>query len=511
MKSLLRNTSETILVICYTNHALDQFLEDIRNVGVSDDDMLRLGSKSTAATKHLSLFEQSQSYRRKAQSWDLLHTYEARVDNICPSIERKAATFRRLKISRKDILEFLQFSETDSDFYPALCPPEDDNGGMITIGKGGKAIGPSYLIDRWVDGLDAGIFKKSIGNEHREIWKMSKTARIESFRRWTRDFYLEQATMLQDSIQDYQNAFEKLNAVRDEKFADVVKRKRIIGCTTSAAAKYRGLLTNANPGLVLVEEAGEILETHILTSLCANTKHLVLIGDHQQLRPKVNNFDLTIEKGEGYDLNMSLFERLVVTGYPHTSLIKQHRMRPEISVLVRRLMYPDLEDDAKTSDRPNIRGLQSNIIFVNHEHPEVDFNSVSDRRDEGSKNSRQNVFEAEMVLRTVRYLAQQGYGSDKQVVLTPYLGQLRLLHQHLSDEHDPVLNDLDSFDLVRAGLIHSANTDAGKSKLRISTIGMIVFVQPLISSFKFQERNVGSFGALLIEYECSRQLPRRGK
>ncbi len=56
----------------------------------------------------------------------------------------------------------------------------------------------------------------------------------------------------------------------------------------------------------------------------------------------MNDYKLTVEKGEGYDLNRSLFERLVLKGYPHHTLKAQHRMRPEISRLVRELTYPDL-------------------------------------------------------------------------------------------------------------------------------------------------------------------------
>ena len=58
-----------------------------------------------------------------------------------------------------------------------------------------------------------------------------------------------------------------------------------------------------------------------------------------------------------------------------------------------------------------------------------------------------------MVWKIVRYLAQQGYGTDNLVVLTPYLGQLRELKIALQKDMDPILNDLDSFDLVRAGLM----------------------------------------------------------
>jgi superfamily I DNA and/or RNA helicase len=38
----------------------------------------------------------------------------------------------------------------------------------------------------------------------------------------------------------------------------------------------------------MVEEAAEILEAHVITALSQRTKHVILIGDHKQLRPKVH-------------------------------------------------------------------------------------------------------------------------------------------------------------------------------------------------------------------------------
>jgi hypothetical protein len=76
-----------------------------------------------------------------------------------------------------------------------------------------------------------------------------------------------------------------------------------------------------------------------------------------------------------------------------------------------------------------------------------------------------------MVLRIVRYLAQNGYGTEKLVILTPYLGQLYKLQDVLKSENDPVLNDLDSFDLVKAGLMTAAAAKVAKASLRLATIG----------------------------------------
>jgi superfamily I DNA and/or RNA helicase len=189
----------------------------------------------------------------------------------------------------------------------------------------------------------------------------------------------------------------------------------------------------------------------------------------RQLRPKVNHYDLTVEKGEGFDLNRSLFERLVLQGYPHQTLVSQHRMRPEISSLIRHLTYPDLTDAPRTSGRPNLRGVTDNIVFIDHIHPEDD-RQLEDRRDMGSKMSKQNTFEIWMVLKIVRYLVQQGYKTEELVVLTPYLGQLQKLREALKQETDPVLNDLDMNDLIRAGAA-TATSAKHRTPLRLATIG----------------------------------------
>ena len=42
----------------------------------------------------------------------------------------------------------------------------------------------------------------------------------------------------------------------------------------------------------MVEEAGQVLEAHVLGSLVPSVEHLILIGDPLQLRPNLNNFGM---------------------------------------------------------------------------------------------------------------------------------------------------------------------------------------------------------------------------
>ena len=57
--------------------------------------------------------------------------------------------------------------------------------------------------------------------------------------------------------------------------------------TTTGAAIYQELLNKLRAPVVFVEEAAEVLESNLLATLTPHVKHLVLIGDHKQLKPKV--------------------------------------------------------------------------------------------------------------------------------------------------------------------------------------------------------------------------------
>jgi len=114
--------------------------------------------------------------------------------------------------------------------------------------------------------------------------------------------------------------------------------------------------------------------------------------------------------------------------------------------------------------------VESNIVFIDHQHLEDEVAQAKELRDGGSKSSRRNLYEANMVWKIVRYLGQQGYGTENIVVLTPYLGQLRELREVLKNDTDPVLNDLDSYDLVRAGLMTESAARLTRKPIRMATI-----------------------------------------
>ncbi|KAK2464129.1 hypothetical protein APHAL10511_003877, partial [Amanita phalloides] len=470
-KTIHDKTNQNILVVCYTNHALDQFLEDLMGIGIPQESIVRLGGigKATSETAPLALQNQLSTHRFTTTDRYILDNLKSEIVSKQASLEIAFDSYRSGSTSLSDILDWLEFE--DETFFDAFQVPMSTDG-MVEVDRKGKPLSSTYFLECWSKGWNLPVrFVATKMEQSPEVWSMDVNKRRAVLAQW-------EEAILKEKLVNFYSAAKQHNELvhqRDKKFVEkdvhTIQSKRIIGCTTTAAAKFTELLQLVTPEVLLVEEAGEILESHILTALGRDKNQLILIGDHKQLRPKVNSYVLTVEKGEGFDLNMSLFERLALRGYPHTTLSQQHRMRPEISALVRHLTYPDLVDAPRTSGRPDIRGVRDNFIFINHNKPEDEMNELSDRA-EGAKSSKQNMHEVQMVLKIVRYLSQQGYGTDKMVVLTPYLGQLQKLNSELkaSKETDPVLNDLDAHELARVGLLAPSDEDTRKPQLRLATI-----------------------------------------
>ncbi|KAF1730682.1 NFX1-type zinc finger-containing protein 1 [Beauveria bassiana] len=463
VKLLLQGSEASILVLSYTNHALDQFLEDLISMGIDAEKMTRLGFKSSAATAHLSFHLQSGQYetrRTKAQN-ALRYRLREELDLLRTYIE---SDFHKLaaRTSLEDILDYLEFSDTDELQFWWAFQILDEADGFQMAGKNGQAMKRDYLLDLWLQGKEPKQLEKYISAGCRPIWNLEMKERLAKRDVWVAALRAENIEALQSHIKRFDSVQHQIDAMYNESRCAFIKTKGVIGCTTTAAAKYSSLIKAAGPAYILVEEAGEILEAHILSALSLSTRGLILIGDHKQLRPKCKNYALSVEKGSGYDLNRSLSRGSSCKDIP-TPLSASN-------ILIRAMTYPDLQDGEKTLERPRIRGLRDRVAFVNHSRPEGVVDEIGDRQDADQKTSKENKFEAGMVLKTVKYLGQQGYQTSNIVVLTPYLGQLRLLRDMMSKDDDPLLSDLDSHELIRAGLLTAAAAKVNGGQIRLSTI-----------------------------------------
>lgn len=216
----------------------------------------------------------------------------------------------------------------------------------------------------------------------------------------------------------------------------------------------------------------------------------ILIGDHLQLKPSVNNYDLSSESflGKKYSLDMSLFERLVnppngIPGVklPFSTLETQRRMHPSISALVRGTLYPRLVDAPNVLLYPDIVGMKDRLFWLNHNEPEA-----GEETDELVATSKSNDFEVEITACLVAHLLAQGaYQSQDIAVLTPYLGQLFKLRTRLSSQFEIVLDDRDVDALEKFGIADSGKLLVKKTSL-LQSLKLATGTWPSSSHFSLQ-------------------------
>ncbi|XP_061486653.1 NFX1-type zinc finger-containing protein 1 isoform X2 [Rhineura floridana] len=282
-----------------------------------------------------------------------------------------------------------------------------------------------------------------------DVWRLDLNSRWKLYRYWLQEHQAEIRRQILRHEQTYQAAADRLAELRLQQDLCILKAAKIVGMTTTGAARYRQVLQQVAPCVVVVEEAAEVLEAHTITTLSKACQHLILIGDHQQLRPSANVHDLA----KNFNLEVSLFERLVQVGLPFIRLGFQHRMRPEIAQLLTPHVYQGLENHPSVLHYENIQGVSSNLFFVEHNYPEEEIQ-------EGK--SHQNPHEAQFVVALCRYLLCQDYLPSQITILTTYTGQLFCLRKllpaktfqgvkvHVVDKYQGEENDIILLSLVRS-------------------------------------------------------------
>lgn len=267
-----------MVICCYTNHALDQFLEDLLGQGIPQRDIVRLGSKPSPNTAKMALRNQTSAYRFSKHDW-------AKIDSMKDSLMSRgyflqsAFTQYEAQLGPTEVLDHLESKHPV--YFKALCvPPTDDE--IILIGSSGKAIGKHDLVSRWLDGQDAGIFHEYPNVvASRNVWDLSLEARKVLETRWMNEILdqrIEEVISAGDAFDEEQ---VPIGCKFQESSRKVIGSRRIIACTTTGAAMFRDAIDDTKPDILVVEEAGEVLESHVLSALSHDTKQLILIGDHK--------------------------------------------------------------------------------------------------------------------------------------------------------------------------------------------------------------------------------------
>ncbi|CAM9213606.1 unnamed protein product [Ectocarpus sp. 6 AP-2014] len=292
-----------------------------------------------------------------------------------------------------------------------------------------------------VNGLNAYNIIVSAVLNGRSVWALSPEERRTLCHHWQQTEAAASRERLAGMIEDFFSLWERHDNHKTQGELAVLQEANVVGMTTTGVAMHQSLVEALGATVVVVEEAAEVMEAHILAVLTQSTQHLILIGDHLQLRPKAEVYRLTKESRKGFDLDVSMFERLVEERrVPVHDLATQRRMRPEIADLIRPAVYPNLKDARQVQKYPPVKGMRRNLFFWDHAVPEDKSGTVA--------SSKTNRHEAKLVSGLVQYLLKQGYTDHGDItVLTPYLGQLFVLRDVVGNSsvlHVQVVNERDS-------------------------------------------------------------------
>ncbi|VDI09955.1 Hypothetical predicted protein [Mytilus galloprovincialis] len=250
------------------------------------------------------------------------------------------------------------------------------------------------------------------------VWWIHDLQRWQLYKYWIQQALIPINEEIQECEKSYKRSQKRYEEIQHIADINILKRAKLVACTTTRAARDIEILKRVSPSIVLLEEAAEIPEHHVVACLTSSCQQLIMIGDHQQLRPSYNDYKTALQ----HKINISLFERLIRERFPYKQLEYQHRMRPIISQLLVPHIYRTLQDDHSVLKYENVKGIHSNLFFLSH-------SVFEDREREELSRSHKNTFEALFICNLYKYLRMQGYPSSKITVLSTYLDQVRLLRE----------------------------------------------------------------------------------
>ncbi|GLA58227.1 hypothetical protein AtubIFM54640_007373 [Aspergillus tubingensis] len=505
-----------ILCVCYTAHALDQFLDGLLKSGVTN--IIRIGPRS--ASPHI----ESLSLETRKQEPG------PRIKGL-PRIKNESRVKLLSISSRIDELLKQAQSSGHSLVLGVLKKRFPSHSNRIISGYPGQT--DTNALQAWVSGdapgdwSDANIVRSIDRLLQEDVWtlKASERARLLSY--WQEAALTEINQQVLTLLEAHSAEKERYTSAFNMSDVQRLNDCQVVGVTTTQLANNADLLRNLNAKVLICEEAAEVLESHVLTALIPSIQHAILIGDHLQLRPRISNLRLSMDyerESPKYNLDESLFERLAnfrfgestsIEGgqneqeysFPVMQLSHQRRMHPSISELVRETLYPKLQDHPTMASYPLVPGIAHRLYWLDHPHLEDPTDPTEPMQ------SKTNTWEIGMVTALVRHLCQQGkYGPGEIAVLTPYVGQLRMLRNVLEKEMTLIISETDSDVLDETEGLEVSGTSTAHAKWcgkqGAPLKGSLLDVVRLATVDNFQGEEASVVIVSLVRSNRSRNYPR---
>jgi intron-binding protein aquarius len=373
-----QNPKSHILLITRSNQALNHLFQKISNANINPQHLLRLGHG------HEDL-ESGETWSKSGR----INVFMERRIEVLKQCEKLAA-------SLDQPVDHAYSCEAAEYFFTSHVEPiwHQYRSQHVDIASHSK----SDLVDKFP-------FAKFVRTIKPELFSKAKS--IEEVLHLVHTFY-EYISNLFSEISRVR-PFELLRTNKERANYLLVKEARVIAMTsTHASIKRRELIRlGFKFDTVVMEEAGQMLEIETFIPLVLQThdidlnrsplSRIVLIGDHHQLPPIIQN-QAVAKYGR---MEQSMFARLIRLGVPSIHLDFQGRCRPSIADLFR-WKYDHLQDLGGQSEYANA-GFGFDFQAID----------VPDFKGKGETIPRphfvQNLAEAEYVVATYMFMRLIGY------------------------------------------------------------------------------------------------------
>ncbi|KAJ8126162.1 hypothetical protein O1611_g7476 [Lasiodiplodia mahajangana] len=263
--------------------------------------------------------------------------------------------------------------------------------------------------------------------------------------------------------------------------------KRVKNCSiafTTCIGAGIGLLRNQNFEVVIIDEASQQTEPASLVPLTKGCQRALLVGDHVQLRPTVQQL------ASALDFDVSLFERLYTqtassaaagfdSGIPKLMLDTQYRMHPSISRFSSEQFYEGkLLTGVRDTDRPLSPSMFPWPIDPTNQQDKARtvFIECAAREDKLAQKSKSNEGQATLCRQVCTLLSTKGDKSPSQkeqdssekaeqniAVLTPYTRQLEILKKKLGGIKNVEVSSIDGYQGREADIVVFVTTRCNAS------------------------------------------------
>ncbi len=289
-----------------------------------------------------------------------------------------------------------------------------------------------------------------------------------------------------------------------ESFDQLLLDKASIIASTCTGIASNNIMDSLSFDWVIIDEAAKSTVPEILIPMTKGKK-VILVGDHKQLPPIVNEFsEKTLENTNKNALSESLFEDLFTLAKETEitlTLSKQFRMHPAISNLIDKVFYTDDVDivtDIKATDRVTNYRIDEPIAWLSTER------LSNNQQQETNSKSFSNVCEAQIILKELKILEKMN-PTDKKIkvgIISAYNGQKAILEKYIFSSSlewknlEIVIENVDAFqgsevDVVFYSIVRSnmnkkigflseqrrLNVALSRAKSRIIIVGNALFMK----------------------------------